>query len=38
MIEYEIFYYFAKLKQTEREKERLEKEKLQAELDTLNKK
>ena len=38
LIEYEIFYYFAKLKQTERDKDRLEKEKLQAELDTLKQK
>ena len=38
LIEYEIFYYFAKLKQTEKEKDRLEKEKLQAELDTLKQK
>ena len=35
---YEIFYYFAKLKQTERENEKLEKEKLQAKLDSLKQK
>jgi len=38
MTVYEIVYYFAKLKQTERDKERLEKEKLQSELDSLKQK